>query len=59
MLTAVDSDLLGGGDADKFRINIWEEDNFETVVYDNGLGDDDDADPQTELTHGSIKIHKA
>lgn len=44
---------------DKFRIKIWDKDNFDTVVYDNGLGDADDADPGTPLTHGSIKNHKA
>ncbi len=44
---------------DKFCIKIWDKDNLDTVVYDNGLGDAEDADSHTELTHGSIKIHKA
>jgi hypothetical protein len=59
LLSAIDGDQPGGGGVDKFRIKIWDKDNLDTVVYDNGLGDADDADPPTELTHGSIKIHKA
>jgi hypothetical protein len=57
-LSAIESDQLGGGGVDRFRIKIWDKDNFDIVVYDIGLGDADDADPQTELTHGSINIHK-
>jgi parallel beta-helix repeat protein len=58
MLSAIDSDLPGGGDADKFRIKIWDM-NTEIPVYDNQVGEDDDySDPTTGLTHGSIKIHK-
>jgi PKD repeat protein len=59
LLSAIDGDQPGGGGVDRFRIKIWDKDNFDIVVYDNGLGDADDADPPTELTHGSIKIHKA
>jgi hypothetical protein len=60
MLTAIDSDLPGGGDSDKFRIKIWDKGNSDALVYDNQVGEDDNySDPTTELTHGSIKIHKA
>jgi len=42
---------------DKFRIKIF--DNSGTV-YDNKVGEtDDNADPTTEISGGSIKIHKA
>lgn len=57
MLTAIDSDLPGGGDTDKFRIKIWDKSN-DITIYDNNLGNDDYGDPTTALTHGSIKIHK-
>jgi hypothetical protein len=56
MLTAIDSDVNGGGIADRFRIKIWEKDGGE-VVYDNQLDAPDDAEPTTTLGGGSIKIH--
>ncbi len=56
MLTAIDGDRSGGGDTDRFRIKIWELDD-ETVVYDNQLGDGDDANPTTVIGGGSIVIH--
>ncbi|UCE75196.1 MAG: right-handed parallel beta-helix repeat-containing protein [Methanomassiliicoccales archaeon] len=59
MLTAIDGDLPGGGGVDKFRIKIWDKETDE-LIYDNNVGDEDDnSDPETELMHGSIKIHKA
>jgi hypothetical protein len=59
LISAIDGEQPGGGGVDRFRIKIWDKDLFDTIVYDNGLGDDDGADPGTPLTHGSIKIHKA
>jgi hypothetical protein len=61
ILSAIDGDLPGGDGKDKFRIKIWyvDEQENEIVVYDNGLGAANDADPTTVITHGSIKIHKA
>jgi hypothetical protein len=59
LISAIDGDIPGGLGVDRFRIKIWDKDNFDTIVYDSGLGDADDADPGTPLTHGSIKIHKA
>ena len=58
LIFAIDGDVPGGGGVDKFRIKIFDLDNNDAVVYDNGLGDDETADPTTALTHGSIKIHK-
>jgi parallel beta-helix repeat protein len=58
LISAIDGDIPGAHDEDLFRIKIWDKDNFDTVIYDNGMGDADDADPGTPLTHGSIKIHK-
>ena len=57
MLTAIDGELNGGGGTDKFRIKIWDRDNLDTVVYDNQLGDIEDADPTTVISGGSITIH--
>lgn len=55
MLTAIDGQQIGGGGVDKFRIKIW---NIETgvTIYDNQLGDSDDATPSTALGGGSIVI---
>jgi PKD repeat protein len=60
IISALDGDMTGGDGLDKFGIKIWEEDALgnENVIYDNSLGADDDSDPTTVLTHGSIKIHK-
>ncbi|MFX0185949.1 MAG: hypothetical protein ACFE95_22925 [Candidatus Hodarchaeota archaeon] len=41
-----------------FRIKIWDKDNNDEVIYDNQLGDDDNADPTTEIDGGQIKIHE-
>jgi hypothetical protein len=51
-LWAVDGKIPGGGEVDKFRIKIWEEDELgvETVIYDNK--------EETELGGGQIMIHK-
>jgi PKD repeat protein len=57
MLSAIDGALPGGGGSDKFRIKIWEK-ATDAVVYDNQLGVDDDAPPDTEIGGGSIVIHK-
>jgi hypothetical protein len=56
MLTATDADVNGGGDVDKFRIKIWQKDD-ETVIYDNQMGDADDADATDAIEGGSIVIH--
>jgi parallel beta-helix repeat protein/beta propeller repeat protein len=57
ILSAIDAELTPSTDVDLFRIKIWDKDT-DIILYDNGLGAADDADPTTALTHGSIKIHK-
>jgi parallel beta-helix repeat protein len=58
MLTAIDAALTPSTDVDRFRIKIWDKDNGEAIVYDNQMGDADDADPATAIGGGSIVIHK-
>jgi len=55
LLTAIDGDINGGRGVDKFRIKIW---NAGDMVYDNQMNAADDADPTTDLSGGSIVIHK-
>jgi len=58
-LTARDGQQAGGGGVDKFRIKIWDKNNYDAVVYDNVLGASDDIDtasPQA-IGGGSIVIH--
>lgn len=55
MLTAVDGEV-NGGEADKFRIKIWDLNNGDAVVYDNQMGADDDSYDGTTLDGGSIMI---
>lgn len=58
MLSAIDEKLTPSTDVDMFRIRIWDKDNGDAVVYDNNIGNDDDADPTTALGGGTIIIHK-
>jgi hypothetical protein len=57
MLTAIDGDAKNNGDADQFRIKIWD---IATgaVVYDNKWGSPEDSDDATTLGAGSIQVHK-
>jgi cysteine-rich repeat protein len=61
ILSAIDADINNKDsfEVDRFRIRIWTEDELgnESVVYDNGLGDDGD-EAITEIGGGSIVIHK-
>ena len=60
MLSAIDGDLKDD-DIDRFRIKIWEkatDDEDDVVVYDNQMGDEDDADADTAIGGGSIVIHE-
>ena len=57
MLTAIDGQISGGGGVDKFRIKIWDL-GTGSIVYDNQVGDADDAGLSTALGGGSIVIHK-
>jgi hypothetical protein len=56
MVSARDSALPGGGDADAFRIQIWDR-ATEIVVYDNQFEDDELADATTAIGGGAITIH--
>lgn len=56
MLTAVDGQVPGGGGEDKFRIKIWDIAS-DVIIYDNQLGDTDDASATTLLGGGQIMIH--
>ncbi len=58
MVSAIDGQVNSGGNADKFRIKIWDKNNGNGVIYDNQLGVDENADPSTLLGGGSIVIHK-
>lgn len=57
MLTARDGQVSGGGGVDRFRIKIWDN-ATNTVIYDNQLGDADNADASDAIESGSITIHK-
>ena len=58
MLTAIDEKLTPSTDVDLFRIKIWDKDDGDTIVYDNQVGDADEADPTTALGGGNIVIHE-
>ncbi|MFL0683616.1 MAG: T9SS type A sorting domain-containing protein [Algoriphagus aquaeductus] len=55
-ITAIDGHWNGGTGPDQFRIKIW---GTNGVIYDNGLGADDNSDDATTLGGGSIVIHQA
>ena len=57
MLSAVDAAQTPSTDVDLFRIKIWDKDSGDDVVYDNQLGDAEDADPTTAIGGGSIIVH--
>jgi len=57
MLSAVDAAQTPSTDVDLFRIKIWDKDDGDDVVYDNQLGDAEDADPTTAIGGGSIIVH--
>ncbi len=56
LLTAVDGDLLGGGQPDTFRLKIQTAGGG--LIYDNQSGAPDSDDPTTALGGGSVVIHK-
>ena len=58
MLTAIDEKLTPSTDVDTFRIKIWDKDDGDSIVYDNQMDADDDAEPTTGIGGGSIVIHK-
>lgn len=57
MLTAIDGDLLGQGNADDaIRMKIWN-DITGVVMYDNQATATDTASPDTVISNGNIVIH--
>jgi photosystem II stability/assembly factor-like uncharacterized protein len=58
LLTVIDGQAGGGGGTDKFRLKIWDEDNNDTVIYDNEIGATDGAAPTTIIGGGDLVIHK-
>lgn len=62
ILTAIDGQVNGGGNQDKFRIKIWDmsqsSDGSAGVIYDNQIGASDTSDPTTVISSGSITIQK-
>ncbi|MBI3364668.1 MAG: T9SS type A sorting domain-containing protein [Ignavibacteriae bacterium] len=56
LLTAIDGQVSGGGDIDKFRIKVYNK-ATSAIVYDNQLGAADSSAPTTALGGGSIVIH--
>ena len=57
MLFAIDEKLTPSTDVDLIRIKIWDKDDGDAIVYDNEMGEDEDAEPTTEIGGGNIKIH--
>ena len=58
ILFAIDEKLTPSTDVDMFRIKIWDINDNDAVVYDNEIGEAEDADPTTSIAGGSIVIHK-
>lgn len=60
MLTAIDGQLQGPAQPDRFRMKIWDT-ATSTVIYDNlaGSGDDAELGDATVLGGGSVVIHKS
>ncbi|MGA1842500.1 MAG: right-handed parallel beta-helix repeat-containing protein [bacterium] len=58
ILSVIDAEFTPSTEVDLFRIKIWDKDNEDNIVYDNQMGDADDADPATMIGAGSIVIHK-
>ena len=57
MHVAIDGEVNGGGGTAKFRSKRWDKQNGDGIVYDNQLGETDDAALTTTLAKGSIVIH--
>lgn len=55
MISCTDGDLDGSGQ-DKFRIKIWDKNNQDKIIYDNYLGQMENADPATIIGGGTISI---
>jgi PKD repeat protein len=57
LISAVDEKLTPSTDVDLFRIKIWDR-SADVVVYDNMMGQGEDASPTTAVGGGNIVVHK-
>lgn len=55
LITAMDGQVSGSGDMDRFRFKIW---SSSGTVYDNQMTASEDSDAATALGGGSIRIHQ-
>jgi len=57
LLTAIDGQLPGGGDGDRFRLKVWDR-GTGLSVYDNKPSKDDYGDAATGIGGGSTAVHR-
>jgi hypothetical protein len=57
-LTAWDGQEPGGGGVDRFRLQVWDSNRGNAMLYDNQMGAEQGAEPTTAIGGGSIVIHK-
>jgi hypothetical protein len=57
LVTALDNDANSGGGVDTIRIEIWDKNNNNAVIYDTQPGAANTAPPTTPLGGGDIQIH--
>ena len=58
LLFAIDANLTPSTDNDLFRIQIWDIDTDDAIVYDNEIESTEFSDPTTTIQGGSIVIHE-
>jgi hypothetical protein len=58
MIKAIDEVLTPSTDVDLFRIKIWDK-TTDGIVYDNQMDEVEGAAVTTEISGGSIVVHKA
>jgi hypothetical protein len=58
MISATDATRTVGSRRDRFRIQIWDENDGDALVYDNERGSGANSDPTTMIGLGAIEIHR-
>jgi hypothetical protein len=58
ILSVIDGRVSGGGGVDKLRLQIWDIDAGDILVYDNQMGDPVNAAPSRPIRSGNIVIHR-
>lgn len=58
LIVVMDGDANGGDGVDRIRVKIWADGSANMIIYDNEIGSAENADANTALGGGSIKIHK-